>query len=420
MTSYLQHRVLYPPLIHRKPSLILNTIIVIPCYDEPDLLFTLMSLQKCDAPKNDVEVIVVINDSEADSDEVKAQNQQTYNQAIHWAKMQSITKIRYHILYEDNINKKYAGVGFARKIGMDEAVHRFEKLRNKRGIIVCLDADSRCEKNYLQAIENHFASNRKTTACGIHFEHPIDGHLYEEDIYESIILYELHLRYYINAQKWAGFPHAYQTIGSSMAVRSDAYQQQGGMNRRKAGEDFYFLHKFIPLGSFTEIKTTRVIPSPRISHRVPFGTGKAVGEILENKTDYDTYAPESFQDLKTFFGKVNLLFELQDIAPFLETLPASIAQFLIQNNFAEKLQEMQNNTSTKRNFKKRFYDWFSAFLLMKYVHFARDNYYSNVPVAAAATWLNRELKLDIASDNAKDLLVGLRKYDLYGEQVVLK
>ncbi len=412
MTSYLQHRVLYPPLIHRKPSLILNMIIVIPCYDEPELLFTLMSLQKCDLPKNDVEVIVVINDSEADSEAIKAQNQRTYNQAIRWVKMQTINKIRYHIIYENDIHKKYAGVGFARKIGMDEAVHRFEKIRNKHGIIVCLDADSRCEKNYLQSIENHFAHNRKTTACGIHFEHPIDGHHYDDEIYESIILYELHLRYYINAQKWAGFPHAYQTIGSSMAVRCDAYQKQGGMNRRKAGEDFYFLHKFIPLGSFTEIKATKVIPSPRISHRVPFGTGKAVGEILQNKTLYDSYAPESFQDLKTFFEKVGSLYELEEIAPFFKTLPESIVVFLMQNNFAEKLQELQTNTANKRSFKKRFFDWFSAFLLMKYVHFARDNYYPNVPVVEAATWLAEELGVKMEEKKAKDLLIGFRVYDL--------
>lgn len=414
MTSYLQHRVLFPPLIHSKPSLILNMIIVIPCYDESDLLFTLMSIHKCDAPINDVEVIVVINDSEADTVAVKDQNQKTYAQALKWIEQQSLRKIRYHILYENDIAKKYAGVGYARKIGMDEAVHRFEKMRNSRGLIVCLDADSRVEKNYLQAIENHFTQYPRTKACGIHFEHPIEGHLYEEEIYESIILYELHLRYYINAQKWAGFPHAYQTIGSSMVVRCDAYQLQGGMNTRKAGEDFYFLHKFIPLVGFSEIKTTKVIPSPRISHRVPFGTGKAVGEILKNKATYDTYAPQSFQDLKVFFKTVNALTEVDNVKAFLSTMPKSIAAFLEVNDFEEKLSELQKNTSTPSNFRKRFYQWFNAFLLMKYVHYARDHYYTNVSVVEAAQWLLGELSIP-SQKEPKELLELFRAFDLNKE-----
>ena len=38
-----------------------------------------------------------------------------------------------------------------------------------------------------------------------------------------------------------------------MAVRADAYLRQGGMNRRKAGEDFYFLNKFMVLGGYGEM-----------------------------------------------------------------------------------------------------------------------------------------------------------------------
>lgn len=212
-----------------------------------------MSLSKCDRPHCDVEVIVVINQSEKTPDEIKEINQRTYQQAKKWAQENRQSHLRFHILLMDDLPVKHAGVGLARKIGMDEACYRFHKAKNPKGIIVCFDADSRCETNYLVEIENYFLNNPKAQACGIHFEHPLSGCDFHENIYEAITLYELHLRYYVNAQRWAGFPHAWQTIGSSMVVRCDAYQKQGGMNRRQAGEDFYFLHKFIPLGNFGEI-----------------------------------------------------------------------------------------------------------------------------------------------------------------------
>ena len=77
--------------------------------------------------------------------------------------------------------------------------------------------------------------------------------------------------------------------------------RQGGMNKRQAGEDFYFLHKIIPLGHFGEINTTRVIPSPRPSDRVPFGTGRAVRDYLATHK-FETYPLEAFRDLKQFFS----------------------------------------------------------------------------------------------------------------------
>jgi hypothetical protein len=170
-----------------------------------------------------------------------------------------------------------------------------------------------------------------------------------------------------------------------MAVRCDAYQQQGGMNRRQAGEDFYFLHKFIPLGGFAEITATTVVPSPRPSHRVPFGTGRAVGEILRNGGQCATYSPRSFEDLRAF-----LQFDFceeTNVERLCGRLPESIRSFLELQSFGKKLAEIQLNTGTTEAFRKRFWRWFDAFMVMKFVHFARENYHPDVEVAVAASWL---------------------------------
>ncbi len=415
MTPYLTTRSLYPPLIHKRPSPLLGMVVVIPCYDEEFLLLSLMALKKCDRPQCDVEVIVVVNHSEKTPTAIKSINEKIHQQATEWAQQNRLSHLRFYILLMDDLPVKHAGVGLARKIGMDEACYRFHKSGNPKGIIACFDADSRCETNYFQELEKYFFKRPKAQACGIHFEHPLEGVDFSEKTYEAITLYELHLRYYVNAQRWAGFPHAWQTIGSSMAVRCDGYQQQGGMNRRQAGEDFYFLHKFIPLGHFGEIKTTKVIPSPRPSNRVPFGTGKAVGELLQSRRKCLTYNPMSFQDLSVFLKNVwPNLFEIKNVEEAFEKLPESISKFLSENNFAEKMPEIKRHTANKASFEKRLSRWFDAFMLMKYVHFARDNFYPDIEVTEAATWLlDQILKTeDHQEKSTKELLLSFREVDL--------
>lgn len=48
-----------------------------------------------------------------------------------------------------SLPNKDAGVGLARKIGMDEACYRFESI-NKNGIILCFDADCSCHPDFLK------------------------------------------------------------------------------------------------------------------------------------------------------------------------------------------------------------------------------------------------------------------------------
>jgi hypothetical protein len=292
---------------------------------------------------------------------------------------------------------------------MDEAVRRFEMVKYPEGAIVCFDADSLCETNYFLALEKHFLENPKSPGCSIHFEHPLLGNLNKE-VYQAITGYELFLRYYTHAQKYCRLPYAYETIGSSMAVRSAAYQKQGGMNRRKAGEDFYFLHKIIALGNFTELKTTKVIPSPRQSDRVPFGTGRAVNKWLEEKT-LTTYSPQTFMDLKTFTNQVDRLYNLrQNVGAFLATLPMSIRYFLLNNDFEATLKSIQQNSASPDTFIQHFYHWFDAFKVLKYVHYSRDEHYDNIAVLEASQWLLQKLYgTEVASE--KSALLMFRELD---------
>tara|TARA_R110002096_G_scaffold147671_16_gene307713 strand:+ start:51295 stop:52542 length:1248 start_codon:yes stop_codon:yes gene_type:complete len=389
MTRYLRERTLFGPLLEEPPSNRLGMVVVIPAKDEPNLLRSLESLADCEVPTSDGEVIVVINSGENDAAEVVERNARLETEAREWAKSNSRAKLKFEVLNFPNLPHKHAGVGLARKIGMDEGCRRLEAVGNPTGALLCFDADSRCDPNYLREVEALFRRDESCQACSIYFEHPMEGREFVPEIYDAIIDYELHLRYFVRAQRHAGLPHAFQTIGSSMAVRCDAYQAQNGMNRRKAGEDFYFLHKFTPLGTLVDLNSTRVIPSPRPSDRVPFGTGKAVGELIETDAKCLTYHPSSFQDLRSFVGTVDSLFELAEgkEEAFVKNQPESVRAFLETQPFWERVAEIRSNVTTRDAFRSRFFRWFSAFLVMKFVHHARDHFYPDCEVGEAAKWL---------------------------------
>ena len=225
-----------------------------------------------------------------------------------WAQDKENDKISIHIIKAYDLPKKNAGVGLARKIGMDEAVRRFEAIGNRRGIMACFDADCTCTNNYLLAIQQFYTKNPHSNAALVYFEHPLSGELSDEETYRGILHYELHLRYLKNALQYTTHPFSYYTIGSCISVTSKAYQKQGGMNKRKAGEDFYFLQKIAALGPLGEINSATVYPSPRASDRVPFGTGKAINDLLVSGPDSQlTYHPDIFKELKGTYSDSSLL-----------------------------------------------------------------------------------------------------------------
>lgn len=382
-------------------------IVVIPCFKEEQLVRSLNALYTCEKPNCKVEVITVINASEiAGEDDLKV-NKQTLKDALGWQKQIDESLLKFHFIEQNSLPKKHAGVGLARKIGMDEAVRRFHSI-NKDGIIVCFDADAQCSINYLTEIEKHFAENPKSHGCSIHFEHPLDGDEFSQEVYAGIIDYELFLRYYRQGLKFAGLPYAYHTIGSSMMVKSSVYQKQGGMNRKKAGEDFYFLQKIIELGGFTEIENAQTIPSPRPSDRVPFGTGRAINRYLEKKEVYTTYDYRTFIDLKLFNSQLHLLYGSK-VKVFLEVIPASMKAFLENEDLFAIIDEIHRNATTEAIFYKRLYKWFNAFKVLKYVHYTRDNFYSEIPVNKAAIGLLKLNEKEFA--NNKELLEIYRSID---------
>jgi glycosyltransferase involved in cell wall biosynthesis len=399
------------PSIKLPPPNDLHICVVIPCYNEPNLIPTLQSLWNCERPKRSVEIIILVNEPENCSEFVKNQNLQTIKDTNEWIGKHSDTKLTYHILYKPNLPQKHAGVGLARKLGMDEALFRLYQTNNYQGIVVGFDADSECAPNYFIELENHFLNNPQIWGCSINFEHPIEGNAYSLEIYQGIILYELHLRYLNQALRFTGHPFAWHTVGSAFAVRMNIYAKQGGMNRRQAGEDFYFLQKIIEAGSFSELNSTCVYPSPRQSDRVFFGTGAAMNKWLtDNKLL--TYRFESYLVLKQFFDLAEMYFNStkESIQNSLNLQPAPLCQFLEREEALAEILKINKNVSSNDAFVKRFFRWFNAFKVIKYLNYAHEDYFKKGEVAEeAAKLLNSSAVLP-----AKELLIKFRQIEKDG------
>ncbi len=367
-----------------------SIFVVIPCYNEPDILTTLNSLAECYPPKAEVSVLIVINDAEDAPEEAVLQNKSTSNCIVQWQSQHPQLFLDVQRILAPALPKKWAGVGWGRKIGMDEAVKQIVNNNFPDGIIISFDADSTVLPNYLQTIESAFNDFPTYNFFTIHFKHSYDNQELSESFREGIIRYELHMRYYRNAMQWSGYPHAIHTVGSSFALKASAYAKQGGMNRRKAGEDFYFLHKLVLLGDYGNINSTTVFPASRQSDRVPFGTGAAIKKWIEGSSELNfTYSLDAFNNLKPLFLNAAQFWQMEpsEIENLTSTLHPSLQSFCKNSQTIDKLVELRKNCSNINVFEKRFFHLLDAFWILKYLNSAHETSYNRVDLQTEATKL---------------------------------
>lgn len=383
-------------------------IIVIPCFNEPSLLPTIQSLIHCESANCAIEVIIVINSAENTDQAVKAQNQKILLEAQDFLAYHSPPTLNFIFLIEENLPAKSAGVGLARKIGMDEALARFEQIDYDGGI-VCLDADCIVAPNYLRELQKAF--QEKINFAAIYFEHCWENEE-NEALKMGIIHYEIFLRYYINALKSINYPFSFHTVGSSMAVRASIYAQAGGMNKRQAGEDFYFLHKLSIYGGYKSIHETCVFPAARVSDRVPFGTGKAQSKWIE-KGELLTYSPQIFSDLKAFFDLSDYFFtnQLKDNSLITIDLSKGLKDFLAQIDYQQKLKEIRQKSKSLTVFKKHFWAWWDGFMVLKAIHYLRDLYYPEITLLEASQSFLESKGFETALLNPAEILQIFRNLD---------
>ena len=413
-SAYLDERALFPQKIKEAPDNDTGIIVVVPAYNEPGINNLLDSLAKCKEPECRSEVIIIINAPDDAPVESLENNKKTFINIESWKRENTDCFFRLFAIIIEQSSVRGWGVGLARKTGMDEAIRRFNFINKPEGVIINLDADCTVEQNYFINITRDLLAKNDRSACSIYFEHPLSGTNYPESIYKYITLYELHLRYYFQGLAYSGFPYVFHTVGSATAVKAQTYVKSGGMNRRRAGEDFYFIQKLVPLGGYFNLNSTIVYPSPRASSRVPFGTGASIGKLNDDKSStLLTYNILAFKELRTLFDMIDVLFECkpQKLDDQYIKLPKGLRLFIDKNEWINKIIEVKNNTSGILSFKKRFFEWFNMFKIVKYLNYVHTDYFEKRPVEVAASELLEEKGVMGTSKEPFDLLLYYRNLE---------
>ena len=189
--------------------------------------------------------------------------------------------------------------------------------------------------------------------------------------------------------------------------------------------DFYFIQKVAQNGRYSDCTTTCIIPSPRPSDRVPFGTGPVVMSLISGSPEsLLTYNPAGFEMLEGLFRTIKNYSGSIDFSEYKKHgVPENLAsqiirnsfkgrpdnqkysllmKFLSQTGFEDALKEIIINTATPGAFMKRFWNYFNMFRILKFLHFIRENGIRDVPVRQAAY----EMLSRLGKSYSEELTVG--------------
>ena len=254
------------------------------------------------------------------------------------------------------------GAGEARRLGFDAVIAALPPEQLNGTVLYSFDADTVAEKEYFTKVRRAFAE-KKQGAVSIGVRHQAGATPAEEN---AIREYERYMDHYVDRLREAGSPYAFHTIGSAFAVRADIYVRCGGMRLRQAGEDFYFLQAVSKIAPVTELTEKLVHPSARLSHRVPFGTGRAVEQLL-NGEPLNEIPDTPFAVLKAVLSAAH-----SGKTEFFEEFPSEAKPFFEALKFQESWGRIVKNTPHAQ-LPEAFDRWFDGLQTLRFLHFLQEN-----------------------------------------------
>jgi len=379
--------------------------VVIPALAEQDVLFaTLDSLAA--NPEQQLAatlIVVIVNQREDAAEAIRRENLATLAELERYAANSPLQLAWIDAASTGHeLPNQRGGVGMARKLGFDLALAQLEPSRN--AFIASLDADTLVRTDYLEALEEHFARNPDGAAVIPYCHQPGLDVSHQA----AIDRYELFLRHYVLGLSLAGSPYAYHSIGSALVFSPAAYLKSGGMNCRRAGEDFYLLQQLQKTSGVRQLPGTVVYPSARTSDRVPFGTGERVGRLLLGEISAVTFhAADCFRVLSDWLqlvtsdpdaGQEVLLERLDAVSP-------AAADYLLSAGFDIIWQRLQRNHPQPRQRLAAFHGWFDALRSLKMIHHLSAAASSRIDADAAIKPLLQWAGWPIVDKPAKQLVL---------------
>ncbi len=357
--------------------------VVIPALAEETTLFaTLCSLNANPATLRErFLVVVVVNHAGDASAEIRLENARTLQRLSEAGSSANLPLAWVDAASPGLELPAGGGVGMARKLGFDLALECLH-WEQEPPLLVSLDADTLVRPDYLPAIRTHF----RVARCGgavLPFCHQ-SGATTAQD--EAIVLYELYLRCYALGLARAGSPYGYHAIGSAIACRAEAYVRSGGMNRRAAGEDFYFLQQMTKTDGVTALAGTVVHPSSRVSRRTPFGTGRSILRLLAGDDQVVLFYPVAcYQLLAQWLQLVAAMWQESavSVVAAADSLHGILGDFLQREGFAVVWPRLQRQYRSREPFIAAFNGWFDGLKTRQFLYRLSRGPYPGQPPAAA-------------------------------------
>ena len=341
-----------------------DIIITIPCYNEYDYIFkTLNSINIQDSVYLEKTIVsIVINNSMDEDESVILNNKKTYEKLLN-----SIYDFDLIVIdaFSDGkaIEPKFSGAGMARKISVDVMLNHL-----KEDSLICfIDADTILSDKYLTCIKSSYSKN-KWQASIVNFSHQND----EPKTKVLIKEYEKYLKETAANIKSCGSPYGYVSLGSTMVCTYLAYISVGGMNRKIASEDFYFLQELEKYCGVKQINDILVHPSSRYASRLYLGTSMRLQKSLAGELDLSTlyFSKDAYNILEKWIqlalsSKEKTYNTLKDN---ILRIDHDLLEFLNSINLKGAWESIVNSPSSN-HFEKQFHRWFDGLSIFKLLKF---------------------------------------------------
>jgi hypothetical protein len=294
------------------------------------------------------------------------------------------------------------GVGLARKIASDLALRLALRGALRTRWLHWTDADAALPDDYFE--RSHARPFSGVAALLYPFLHLGNS---SQPAGRAVYEYEASLRYHVLGLRYAGSRYAFHTIGSTLAVDLGAYARVRGVPRRSAAEDFYLLNKLAKVGGVRTLAGEPIALSGRVSERVPFGTGRAIGlgvEMIEQGGGRSLYHPVLFAYLRAWLRALDAVADRQadeDLrAAVLEHArgpaeldPELLVKILDESGAFAAVHHAVERRSSSQTLRKHLDDHFDAFFSLKLLHALREHHPS-LPLVEA---LERAPFVDVPS-----------------------
>ncbi len=258
------------------------------------------------------------------------------------------------------IDPKY-GVGLARKIGNDIALKLIHSNNITSPWLFNSDADVALPDTYF-AISRHFLSS---AACYLYpYQHTQTGN---KELDLAMSQYQNYLNHYVEGLKAVGSYYAWHSLGSILCINANHYAMVRGFPKRSAGEDFHILNKLTKVGKIQQLAKPVIEIETRLSDRVPFGTGPALNDILNNQPKRH-FKAENFQLLQQWLECWGELWNTKA----LPELDSRIVEFINDNNIQALIGHSFKQSQSEKAFIRHMHVGFDALKTLQFLKYMND------------------------------------------------